>query len=487
MGNLSEFLPKVSETVDRIYAHYKARGDAEPQRGYLGASVVGHECDRYLWFVFRGAVREDVEGRMFRLWQTGHREEVRLLDDLRAIGCEVHTGEGGEQFGLALHGGHFSMHMDAVALGVPEAPKTWHVVECKTHKDDSFRDLVKKGVRVSKPMHFAQMQAYMGGFKLDRALYLAHNKDTDELYSERVDREPAVYKRLLERAERIVSASKAPEKCSTRADDWRCKLCPAASLCWGGVEGAPAVPIPARSCKTCVHATAETKRPGSTPTWSCDRYKTDVDPAAGAECPTHLLLPGLVSFAEPTDSDGDSIEFTNRDGSKWQHGPGPGQWPTDELMKGRGPLEQRAEGPTPGAAAPAASPSTAASAAPSSAAAEPASRSDEEEGAAVARESLLAVNFDDAHEGGVFGEDPQGLLARYPWQDSWRVWDGPADQLQAAIENDPDLEPVFRDRPGATQDDVQVNAAEWRLDDGSDVLIVNYKLDSHSAIWRGKS
>jgi hypothetical protein len=39
--------------------------------------------------------------------------------------------------------GHFGGSMDAVALGIPEAPKTWHLCEFKTHNAKSFADLQK--------------------------------------------------------------------------------------------------------------------------------------------------------------------------------------------------------------------------------------------------------------------------------------------------------------------------------------------------------
>jgi hypothetical protein len=51
MGNLKQFQGK--STVDLIVEYHKKRGDFEPVRGYLGASIVGHECERYLWYCFR--------------------------------------------------------------------------------------------------------------------------------------------------------------------------------------------------------------------------------------------------------------------------------------------------------------------------------------------------------------------------------------------------------------------------------------------------
>lgn len=183
MGDLSFTAKEESATVAAIYAWHKAKGDAEPQRGYLGASIIGHDCDRYLWYTFRACVKRDFSGRIYRLFQTGNLAESRFVAELEGIGCEVVShDEAGKQIEVLAIGGHFSGHLDGMALGVPEAPKSWHVCEFKTHNDKSFGALQKAGVQKSKPLHYAQMMVYMGLTKVDRALYLAMNKDTDEIY-----------------------------------------------------------------------------------------------------------------------------------------------------------------------------------------------------------------------------------------------------------------------------------------------------------------
>lgn len=432
MGNLTEFVPKDSETVQRIYAAYKARGDAEPKRGYLGASIVGHECDRYLWYVFRGAVRENMPGRVYRLLDTGHREEARLVADLRAIGCEVVDVDEatGKQFKMKAIGDHVAGHMDARVLGVPEAPKTWHVAEFKTASAKNFAKIAREGVQAAKPQHYAQMQVYMGACGLDRALYLVRNKDTDELYSERVRFDRATYEALMARARRVIEATQPLERVASRPDDFRCKFCPAHALCWGSDETAPAVPIPAQTCRTCCHATPDTTRPGAT--WRCERYRTEIDTAVGAECPTHLLLPGLVSFAEPVDSDGDSIEFRSNDNTRWTHGQQPGQWTTKQLMTTRGP-----------------------------------------------RDALTR------HDDPLLDALPAPLPDAYPWADSELLWDGPAHDLADHVEKL--IGPLeVLNHPARTISDETVNGAEYRTSAG-DYYVVRYAEEDHAAIWRGKS
>ena len=90
---------------------------------------------------------------------------VRFLNnELKALGYEMF----GEQSDLELLDGKLSGHNDGTIRGIPEAPKTLHVLEIKTMNDKSFKDTVKKGVSKSKPGYLIQMQMYMEAMSLDR-------------------------------------------------------------------------------------------------------------------------------------------------------------------------------------------------------------------------------------------------------------------------------------------------------------------------------
>jgi len=224
MTALKDVLPKEPETVRAIYAHYKKMGDAEPTRGYLGASSIGHHCQRYLWYQFRYCCKPEFNGRMYRLFETGELEESRFEIDLENIDCEVHClDSNGEQFEVSALGGHFSGHMDGCAIRIPEAPKTWHVLEFKTHNAKSFAKLKKEGVEKSKLQHYEQCQVYMLLTGMTRTLYLARNKDTDELYSERIKYDRKRAYGLKHRAEYIILNTKPPPRISERSDYYQCK------------------------------------------------------------------------------------------------------------------------------------------------------------------------------------------------------------------------------------------------------------------------
>ena len=317
MGNLEQVLPTESATVTAIKQYWKQRGEAQPARGYLGASSIGAECSRQLWYSFRKCSKPEFDGRLYRLFDRGHKEEFRFVEELRGIGCEVHEFDAdGNQFEVIACDGHFKGHTDGAALGVPEAPKTWHLLEMKTASNKSFAKTKRDGCEKDKPQHFAQMQVYMHLTGLTRALYMVVNKDNDELYTERLRYDSTRANAYIDKAQRIIDATTPPERISDRADAWACKFCDARELCHGTSETA-AVPVPALHCRNCTYAT-----PSADGKWTCDK----TGEAALEVCDNHLFIPALVSFAEPTDSfentDGSAvIEFTNNDGDTvWHHG-----------------------------------------------------------------------------------------------------------------------------------------------------------------------
>ncbi len=344
MTSLKDVLPNESETVKGIYAHYKKMGDAKPTRGYLGASSIGHHCERYLWYQFRYCCKPEFDGRMYRLFETGELEEYRFEIDLENIGCAVHIrDQNGDQFEVSTLGGHFSGHMDGCAIGIPEASKTWHVLEFKTHNTKLFAKLKKEGVEKSFPKHYVQCQIYMHLTGMKRTLYLAKNKDTDELYSERIHYNKERAEGLIKKAEFIIETTAPPPRTSERSDYYLCKWCDARAICFGIQEEGKyqALPVPAISCRQCCHATPVTDNEAYTfACWHCEKHKRSLSEANQSKaCEDHLCLPGLFAFAEPeeygtyTGSTQEYIDFKNADGKIWQHGVGEGGFTTKELMQ----------------------------------------------------------------------------------------------------------------------------------------------------------
>jgi hypothetical protein len=300
----------LSSTVAAIYRLYEDRPDVE--RAYLGASTFGTECDRALWYRFRWAhPPERLEGRKARLFQTGHREEARMVAELEESGIRV----SGRQDSFSAVGGHMKGHLDGRVLGVPEAPAHEHVLEIKTHNEKSFKALVKDGVQESKPGHYAQMQLYMHHTGLASALYLAVCKNDDALYAERVAYDEEAALACMRRAKRIVKAEAAPSRLHEDPKAkaaFVCGWCPAASVCHEGE-------FARRNCRTCISATAVMDGKG---TWHCEVYNKDLTFAEQlAGCASHVYLPSLVP-GEQVDADakGRTVTYRMQDQTLWTDG-----------------------------------------------------------------------------------------------------------------------------------------------------------------------
>lgn len=313
-----------SPTAEKIFREWEKIGRCEAARTYLGASVIGHECEMYLWLHFRMAFREGFDGRMYRLFNRGQREEAVFCGDLRRIGCEVKEIDEntGTQFSVSDLGGHFGGHLDALVRGLDEAPKQWFVAEFKTHSNSSFSKLVKEGVEKSKPMHYAQMQVYMGETGLKKAVYMAVNKDNDDLWVETVDFNEAAFGMIIDRARHIIGTC-TPIRCASRPDDFRCKACQARSVCWHDAKQFvdPCVPT---NCLTCCHSTADIVNEGAS--WTC---RLGHPCSRTGSCSDHLFIPTLVS-AEIVDGSPKTIKY--RSGES-EFTAGPGFLSSDELKR----------------------------------------------------------------------------------------------------------------------------------------------------------
>ena len=278
-------IPEPNNTLQGLIdAHYEK--DQGRPRPHLGASLLGHPCDRWLWLSFRWAVVERFPGRILRLFERGQREEESIVSWLRAVGIEIHS-TGGEQSRVDF-GSHVSGSLDGIIEGgVPGAEKTRHVAEFKTHSLKSFNELKSKGVFEAKPQHYAQMQAYMMGTGIDRALYVAVCKDNDEIYSERVRFDKAAAEQIIQRGKRIALTERIPEPLSADPSWWQCKFCAAHDFCFGSKTTKEI------NCRTCAHST-----PMPNSTWTCARWGNAEIPLEEQYkgCASHVLHPDLVPW-----------------------------------------------------------------------------------------------------------------------------------------------------------------------------------------------
>ena len=239
----------INAAIDAALAAERA---ATLPRTYLGASRLGHACERALQFEFVGAPKDegaDFGGQTLRIFEIGHELEDLAIRWLRAAGIDLYTRKGnrpdGEQFGFSVAGGRIRGHVDGIIADAPASlglhtPALW---ECKTMNARNWRACVKDGVTASKPVYAAQIaiyQAYMEatvpGISAAPALFTAINKDTAELHHELVPFDAALAQRMSDRAVRILQATDAGDllpRIAGSRDFFECRFCSHAERCWG--------------------------------------------------------------------------------------------------------------------------------------------------------------------------------------------------------------------------------------------------------------
>ncbi|MCC7253832.1 oxidoreductase [Hyphomicrobium sp.] len=307
----------INHTVEAIYGALARRSRHGDSRG-IPVGSIGEECERKLWYALRWAApAEQITGQKQRLFGTGLREEERLIEDLRAAGVRVEATDpaNGQQFRVELADGWLRGKIDGRAEGVPEAPATMHVLECKSHNERSFKELVKhappkgEGLRKAKPEHFAQCQTYMLALGLTRGLYLAVNKNTDELYAERLVFDAAFAIALESKATRIARTDRAPARLHDDVKSkaaFACAWCPALGLCHEGQFARV-------NCRTCLHAQLEA---GAEVRCALSgQLRSYNEQQVG--CASHLFLPDLVPGIQ-MDAGETWVEYELRDGTLWR-------------------------------------------------------------------------------------------------------------------------------------------------------------------------
>ena len=295
-------IPDHNPTVEAIYRWYEDQ--SENPRAHLGASLIGRECPRELWYSFRWVTKVLFKGRVLRLFETGQLAEERFIKNLRDIGVTVYNeNKQGHQYRFKDHGGHFAGSVDGVVIGIFESPKTAHLAEYKTHGEKSFNHLKAHGVQKAKPEHVAQMQVYMHYMKLTRAMYMAVNKNTDELYVERIKYEKKAALLLIRKAKDIIDADVPPTGISKDPSFYKCKFCDHADACHQGQ-------LAEVNCRTCLHSTPIEGG------WHCNWHKAKLSYEKQiVGCEDHLFIPALVPL-EVHDAGDDWVAYTTPDGNK---------------------------------------------------------------------------------------------------------------------------------------------------------------------------
>lgn len=251
----------LAEDLDLFCQTYYEQG----HRNHLGASEMGEECWRKLWYGFRWTKLEWHDGRMMRLFNVGHSAEPRFVTYLRGIGFEVKEFDtDGKQFRISGAMGHYGGSLD----GLCKAPSRYQLSEdiiflneFKTNgTGKGYSDVEEKGVAKAKPRHFAQMSQYGYHMKIKYGIYMIENKNDSEITIKVVELDWNLGAQLEKKAEQIIFAKEPPPRISENKSFFNCKYCHLSGICHDGEQ-------PEKNCRSCRNAV-----PTENATWTCSLY-----------------------------------------------------------------------------------------------------------------------------------------------------------------------------------------------------------------------
>lgn len=243
---------------------------ADAGRGHLGASQIGRDCVRELFYSFRDFTPISFPSKTLYMFADGHASEDVMVGRLqKVIDLEPVDPVTGKQWRFSDHGGHFGGSLDGIIRGgLLEAPATEHVWEAKALGDSTWKKLNKLKVELPEKevlkafslTYYAQSQIYMHYMKIHRHYLTASTAGAREWTSVRTDycKEDADFYR--NRAERIIASDSPPPRIGRDATDFKCKWCDHKPVCW---EGEPA----RINCRSCKHSYA-----GTESTWVCELH-----------------------------------------------------------------------------------------------------------------------------------------------------------------------------------------------------------------------
>lgn len=234
-------------------------------RPHLGASSIGHPCSRALVYKFRYAYKEIISGRLNRIFRMGDKIEDLIIDALASIDINVF----GSQRYVPNPTGHTGGSIDGLVKY--EGAETF-LFEAKSMNVSNYNTFKREGVEESHPKYFAQIQMYMGRLNLPGCMFVAMNKNTQDLHIEIVLFDKDAYDSLCEKETKIIECTNIEDfpRIGNGRSWFECKMCSAKDACYDGIIE--------RNCRTCGYSYAAKKGQ-----WMCTHHEMMIDDAEQKE------------------------------------------------------------------------------------------------------------------------------------------------------------------------------------------------------------
>lgn len=287
----------------------------------VSPSSLGDECVARQWFKFRWATSIQKPGRINRLFKRGNGREDYFTALLRREGWKVrdyakrlcyhaesdsyiaqpwelsvepplddvseipwHIAEAFrrdkwllQQYKVTDFDGHMSGYFDGQGMHPDYTDNQWIMLEYKTYSTKRFVALCKAGVQKNDYEYYVQVQLGLKKLNLPWCLFLAENKNDDDIYPEVILRDEATADRHLTTAHTIITSKARPARFAQTPAHHVCKTCDYVGVCHKNET-------PARNCRSCIHATAAEKGK-----FRCEKWNAIIpgEKEMLAACPQH--------------------------------------------------------------------------------------------------------------------------------------------------------------------------------------------------------
>lgn len=221
------------------------------KRDYLGASLIGNPCARQIYYQYNGYEQKPFKAETLMNFADGHRtedltaERLRMVDGIKLKTHKLRVDKNYhnhyDQLGFSDLDGKFKGHYDGIITGILQAPKAKHIWENKCSGEKKYNEFTnlklklpeKKVLEAWNENYYAQAQLYMHYEGIERHYLTVAYAGGRKYQSCRTNYDEAVAAKYIDRAGKIINATRPPPKISEKRDFFICRWCDFRDTCHG--------------------------------------------------------------------------------------------------------------------------------------------------------------------------------------------------------------------------------------------------------------
>jgi len=244
---------KVQFILDDINQSIEQHANHNPYpRSYLGASAIGHECSRKLWYNFRHASFEYIDHKSKKRFEDGHYSEAVYINRIKQAGYSLQHEVQGKQYGFKDLGGWFRGHRDGKLFNVPGIGDAIWEHKSSAKWKDLNKTIEKHGeaqaLKQWNKTYYDQAQLYMcyEGVQWHILTCASEGSRNESIVLTGFNKQD--FEDIRNKAAHIIATDTPPPKISDNPTFFKCGWCDSNEVCHQKK-------IPKPNCRNCAHIT----------------------------------------------------------------------------------------------------------------------------------------------------------------------------------------------------------------------------------------